>query len=42
MKGEEGFAYARVAVEVGEIAQGNALFPKPGEGLCGNVGEEGA
>jgi len=42
MKGEEGFANAGVAVEVGEVAQGNALFPKPCERLDGDVGEEGA
>lgn len=42
MKGEEGFANAGVAVEVGEVAQGDALFPKPGERLYGDVGEESA
>src|SRR5712691_2878516 len=42
-EGEQGGAAAWFAIEEGELAQGDALWPEPGEGLDGDLGEgEGA
>src|SRR5712691_11312038 len=42
VEGEEGGADARLAFDQGDSAQRDALFPEPGEGLGGSMGEQHA